>query len=70
MGLVYILFIVLIVGLVCFRIFKKKSISSNSYTPYDDITMGVKDGVNRGTPIHDTKHTIKYEERVEDDQSF
>ncbi|MBM7649707.1 hypothetical protein JOC78_002681 [Bacillus ectoiniformans] len=33
------LLIVFLVGFVCYRMFKKKSLPSNEFTPYDDLTM-------------------------------
>ncbi|WP_458353643.1 hypothetical protein [Peribacillus frigoritolerans] len=48
--------------LVCYRLIKKKFAPSNRYTPYDEITMGIKDDdIN---PIKDTtNHHIQYEEK-------
>ncbi|PKR84642.1 DUF3951 domain-containing protein [Heyndrickxia camelliae] len=40
MGYVFTLFIMVVLGFICYRIFKGKSVPSNQYTPYDDITVG------------------------------
>ncbi|XQY90026.1 DUF3951 domain-containing protein [Metabacillus sp. HB246100] len=34
----YTLFILFIISIVCFRIYKKKTNPNNKYTPYNDIT--------------------------------
>lgn len=61
-GYVFTLFIIVVIGFVCYRIFKGKSAPSNQYTPYDDITVGKKVDIKRDSPLHDTKHQIQYEE--------
>jgi len=63
-GYVFTLFILVVIGVVCYRIFKKKSVPSNQYTPYDDITIGKKIDIKRENPLHDTKHQIQYEEKI------
>lgn len=60
---VYILFIIAVIGFVCYRMIKKKSAPSNRYTPYDDVTLGMKDD-NQDYPLKDTKHHIPYEEKA------
>ena len=69
MAYVYTLFVILVIGYVVYRIYKKNSSSSNRYTPYDDITMGNKTDVKRDGPIEDTKHIIQYDEKVENDKT-
>ncbi|MET1180785.1 DUF3951 domain-containing protein [Peribacillus simplex] len=70
MTYVFSLFIIFVIGFVCYRMIKKKSIPSNRYTPYDDITMGIKDDdIQQDNPIHDTKHHIQYEEKSNDDKT-
>ncbi|MGD6853902.1 DUF3951 domain-containing protein [Bacillus infantis] len=39
MGYAFLLFVVGIIIFTIFRIFKKRSLPSNRYTPYDDITQ-------------------------------
>ncbi|KQL52630.1 hypothetical protein AN964_03180 [Heyndrickxia shackletonii] len=63
MGYFFILIIIVVIGVVCFRFFKRKSAPSNQYTPYDDITVGKKIEIKRDSPLHDTKHQIEYEEK-------
>lgn len=60
MGYVFTLFIMVVLGFICYRIFKGKSVPS---TPYDDITVGKKVDIKRVNPLHDTKHEIQYEEK-------
>ncbi|MCK2006175.1 DUF3951 domain-containing protein [[Brevibacterium] frigoritolerans] len=62
MAYVYTLFFISVICFVCYRLIKKKSAPSNRYTPYDDITMGIKDDdIN---PIQDTaNHHIQYEKK-------
>jgi len=62
-GYVFTLFIMVVLGFICYRIFKGKSVPSNQYTPYDDITVGKKVDIKRVNPLHDTKHEIQYEEK-------
>ncbi|WP_412535635.1 hypothetical protein [Peribacillus simplex] len=46
------MFVIPVICFVCYRLIKKKSAPSNRYTPYDDITMGIKDDdIN---PVKDT----------------
>lgn len=67
---VYTLFVITVVGFVCYRMIKKKSPPSNRYTPYDDITMGIKGDVRQqDNPIQDTKHHIQYEEKANNDKT-
>jgi hypothetical protein len=61
------LFIIALIGYICFRMFKRKSTPSTSYTPFDEITMGKKFDVKQDAPIQDTKHQIPYEERTDND---
>ncbi len=63
MAIIYTLFLIIVVGIITYRIIKKKSLPSNKYTPYDDITMGTKSDRTYPDPIQDTKHHIEYEER-------
>ncbi|MGE7602430.1 DUF3951 domain-containing protein [Peribacillus sp. NPDC097675] len=69
MGFVYAIFVISIIGLVCYRMIKKKSTPSYRYTPYDDITMGIKENIKRDSPIQDTKHYIAYEEKANNDKT-
>jgi predicted thioesterase len=62
-------FIIVVIGYICYRMFKRKSTPSNRYTPFDEITMGNKINVKHDAPIHDTKHHIKYEERTDNDKT-
>ena len=64
MAYVYTLFVISVIGFACYRLIIKKSTPANRYTPYDDITMGVKgDDIPQDHPIQDTKHHIEYEEK-------
>lgn len=63
------LFIIAVIGCVCYRMFKRKSTPSNRYTPFDEITMGDKIDVNQDAPIQDTKHHIRYEEKTDNDKT-
>lgn len=54
--------IILIIGIIIFGIFKRRSLPSNNYTPFDDIIEGKIASSKQETPIQDTKHQIKYEE--------
>jgi hypothetical protein len=52
MAYAYTLFVISVICFVCYRLINEKSAPSNRYTPYDDITMGIKDDdIN---PIKDT----------------
>jgi len=71
MAYVYTLFVISVIGFVCYRLIKKESTPSNRYTPYDDITMGIKgDDIQQDNPIQDTKHHIQYEEKSNNDKIF
>jgi len=39
MEYLFALIVVFVIGFVCYQILKKKSLPSNEYTPYDDLTM-------------------------------
>ncbi|WP_347941093.1 DUF3951 domain-containing protein [Peribacillus simplex] len=69
MAYVYTLFVISAIGFVCYRLLKKKSTPSNRYTPYDDITMGIKGDDIQDNPIQDTKHPIQYEEKSNNDKT-
>ncbi|MEF2098491.1 DUF3951 domain-containing protein, partial [Bacillus sp. CFBP9009] len=62
MAYAYTLFVISVICFVCYRLIKKKSAPSNRYTPYDDITMGIKDDdIQQDNPIQDTtNHHIQY----------
>ncbi|WP_050615560.1 DUF3951 domain-containing protein [Bacillus testis] len=61
MAYVYTLFVISVIGYICYRMIKKKSMPSNRYTPYDETTMGTKSGVRQqDNQIQDTKHQIQY----------
>lgn len=62
-------FIISIIGYICYRMFKRKSIPSNRYTPFDEVNLGNKIDVKRDAPIKDTKHHIEYEERTDSDKT-
>jgi hypothetical protein len=62
-------FIISLIGFICYRMFKRKSIPSNRYTPFDEVNMGTKNDVKEDVPIQDTKHHIEYEERTNSDKS-
>jgi len=64
MAYVYTIFIVTVIGVICYRMIKQKKIPSNHYTPFDNITMGKKIDVKRTQLMSDTKHEIKYEEKT------
>lgn len=49
---------------VCYKMFKRKRIPSNRYTPFDDLMNGTKTGVKREKSIQDTKHETEYEEKT------
>ncbi|MDP1418069.1 DUF3951 domain-containing protein [Peribacillus simplex] len=66
----FILIVVSITGLICYRMIFKRKTPSNMYTPYDDMVMGKKDDVKRDFPAHDTKHPIEYEEKSDKDKSI
>jgi hypothetical protein len=63
MEYVFALFIISIIGFVFYRMIKRQSKPSNRYTPYDDITSGIKVDSKQDSPVQDTKHQIEYEER-------
>ncbi|AZV61708.1 hypothetical protein [Peribacillus frigoritolerans] len=69
MAYAYSSFVITVICFVCYRLIKKKSAPSNRYTPYDDITMGIKDDdIN---PIQDTtNHQIQYEEKSNNDKTI
>ncbi|TDL84382.1 DUF3951 domain-containing protein [Vibrio vulnificus] len=71
MAYAYTLFVISIIAFVCYRLIKKKSAPSNRYTPYDDITMGIKnDDIQQDNPIQDTtNHHIQYEEKSNNDKT-
>ncbi|WP_180994139.1 DUF3951 domain-containing protein [Bacillus sp. Marseille-P3661] len=69
MAYVSTLLIIAVIGYICYRMFKRKSIPSNRYTPFDEITMSNKNDVNQDAPIQDTKHHIQYEERTDNDKT-
>ena len=69
MDYVYPIFIISVIGYICYRMFKKKSTPSNRYTPYDDITMGNKIDIRRDSPIRDTKHLIEYEDKTDNNKT-
>lgn len=48
---------------------KKKSTPSNKYTPFDDITMGIKGDIKQDSLIQVTKHNIAYEEKANNDKT-
>jgi hypothetical protein len=70
MSYVYTVFIIFVIGFIVYRMIKKKSTPSNRYTPYDDITMGIKGDIRQDNPIQDTKHQIVYEEKPNKDKTF
>jgi hypothetical protein len=63
------LFIIAVIGYICYRMFKRKSTPSTRYTPFDEITMGNKIDVKQDGPLQDTKHHIQYEERTDKDKT-
>lgn len=65
MPIVYLFIILLAIGMGLYRLIKKKKLPSNSYTPYDNITMGKNTDVKKINPIEDTKHRIEYEDRID-----
>lgn len=64
MAYIYTLLVISVLGLICYRMIKKKSTPSNLYTPYDEITMGSKIDVKQVNQLEDTKHIVKYEEKT------
>lgn len=69
MAYLYTLFIISVIGFICYRMIKRKSTPFNRYTPYDDITMGIKNDIKQDNPAQDTKHQIEYEERINNDKT-
>ncbi|MEK4013845.1 MULTISPECIES: DUF3951 domain-containing protein [Peribacillus] len=66
------LFILIVVGIIGFTVYKmifKKKTPSNMYTPYDDVVMGKKDDIKKVQPPQDTKHNIEYEEKSDKDKT-
>jgi hypothetical protein len=70
MAYIYTFLVLLIIGLICYRWIKKKSVPSNRYTPYDEITMGSKIEIKQDSKIDDTKHNIKYEVKINNDKTI
>ena len=70
MAYLYTLFIISVIGFIGYRMIKRKSTPSNRYTPYDDITMGIKIDIKQDGPTKDTKHQIDYEERINNDKTL
>jgi hypothetical protein len=68
MAYVYTFLLISVLGFTIYRIIKNKSLPSNRYTPYDDITMGKPIDINRNLQIQETKHVIEYEELDKDDK--
>ncbi|MES1042885.1 DUF3951 domain-containing protein, partial [Peribacillus simplex] len=70
MAYAYTLFVISVICFVCYRLIKKKSAPSSRYTPYDGITMGIKDDdIQQDNPIQDiTNHHIQYEEKSNNDK--
>lgn len=70
MTFVYTLLIIFVISFVCYRMINKKSTPSNRFTPYDDMTTGIKGNITHSEfPIHDTKHHIQYEEKADNEQT-
>ena len=62
MPYLFMFIIILSIGFIIFRIFKRNSLPSNNYTPFDNIIEGKNKNPKQNTPIQDTKHQIEYEE--------
>ncbi len=54
--------LILSVGIMIFRIIKRKSLPSNQYTPFDNMIEGKGEITKQDTPTQDTKHQINYDE--------
>ncbi|MBP0725366.1 DUF3951 domain-containing protein [Bacillus sp. RG28] len=70
MAYIYTFLVLLIIGLICYRLINKKSVPPNRYTPYDEITIGSKIEIKQDILIDDTKHNIKYEEKMNNDKTI
>jgi hypothetical protein len=55
---------IIIPFIIVYKIFKKKKLPNNEYTPYDDILLGRtrREGYTKEIIQSDQKHEIKYEE--------
>lgn len=65
MTFIGIIFYTVVFGFIIYRIIKKRTMPTNRYTPYDDITMGRKIDVMHDKPIYDSKHVIEYREETD-----